>query len=102
MQRVQKVQHAFVIPINVAPAFCVTHVPCRIPYLSGVQVCFVHESVKTAEVRKNIKSAMKNLREDIKRCPELVEELRCHHWNINKHSYSAEEVRLILKYLCQP
>ena len=51
---------------------------------------------------RNIKSAMKNLREDIKRCPELVEELRCHHWNINKHSYSAEEVRLILKYLCQP
>ena len=45
-------QHAFVIPINVAPAFCVTHVPCRIPYLSGVQVCFVHESVKTAEVRR--------------------------------------------------
>ena len=51
MQRVQKVQHVFVIPINVVPAFCVTHGPCRIPYLSGVQVCFVHESVKTAEVR---------------------------------------------------
>ena len=48
------------------------------------------------------KSAMKNLREDIKRCPELVAELNRHHWNINKHSYSAEEVRLILKYLCQP
>jgi hypothetical protein len=45
---------------------------------------------------------MKNLREDIKRCPELVAELNRHHWNINKHSYSAEEVRLILKYLCQP
>ncbi len=51
---------------------------------------------------ENIKSAMKNLREDIKRCPELVAELNRHHWNINKHSYSAEEVRLILKYLCQP
>ena len=51
---------------------------------------------------KNIKSAMKNLREDIKRCPELVAELNRHHWNINKHSYSAEEVRLILKYLCPP
>ena len=51
---------------------------------------------------ENVKSAMKNLREDIKRCPELVEELNRHHWNINKHSYSAEEVRLILKYLCQP
>ena len=32
----------------------------------------------------------------------LVEELNKIHWNINKHSYSAEEVRLILKYLCQP
>ncbi len=54
-----------------------------------------------SETRK-IKSAMKNLREDIKRCPKLVEELNRIHWNINKHSYSAEEVRLILKYLCQP
>ena len=36
---------------------------------------------------ENIKSAMKNLREDIKRCPELVAELNRHHWNINKHSY---------------
>ena len=51
---------------------------------------------------KEIKSAMKNLREDIERCPKLVEELNRIHWNINKHSYSAEEVRLILKYLCQP
>jgi hypothetical protein len=50
----------------------------------------------------NIKSAMKNLREDIKGCPKLVEELKRHHWNINRHSYSAEEVRLILKYLCEP
>ena len=49
-----------------------------------------------------IKSAMKNLREEIKGCPELVAELNRRHWNINKHSYSAEEVRLILKYLCQP
>ena len=51
---------------------------------------------------EDIKSAMKNLREDIKGCPELVAELNRRHWNINKHSYSAEEVRLILKYLCQP
>ena len=35
---------------------------------------------------ENVKSAMKNLREDIKRCPELVAELNRHHWNINKHS----------------
>ena len=33
---------------------------------------------------------------------ELVAELNRRHWNINRHSYSAEEVRLILKYLCQP
>ena len=51
---------------------------------------------------RNIKSAMKNLREDIKRCPQLVEELNRRNWNINKHSYSAEEVRIIVKYLCQP
>jgi hypothetical protein len=42
----------FVIPHYVAPAFCVIHVPYRIPYLSGVQVCFVHGSVKTAKVRR--------------------------------------------------
>jgi hypothetical protein len=23
-------------------------------------------------------------------------------WNVNRHSYSAEQVRLILKYLCEP
>jgi hypothetical protein len=45
---------------------------------------------------------MKNLREDIKRCPQLVEELNRRNWNVNKHSYSAEEVRIIVKYLCQP
>ena len=50
---------------------------------------------------KNIKSAMKNLREDINRCPELVEELKRIRWNVNKHSYSAEQVRLIIKYLCE-
>ena len=48
---------------------------------------------------KNIKSALKNLRQDIKGCPELVAALR---WNVNRHSYSAEQVRLILKYLCEP
>ena len=46
--------HVFVIPHYVAPAFSVTHVPYRIPYLSGVQVCFVHGSVKTAKVRKYV------------------------------------------------
>ena len=51
---------------------------------------------------KNVKSAMKNLREDFKRCPELVEALYRGHWNIIKHRDSAEEVRLILKYLCEP
>ena len=51
---------------------------------------------------EEIKSALKNLRTDIKGCPELVEELNRRHWNINKHSYSAEEVRLILHYLCEP
>lgn len=51
---------------------------------------------------KNIKSALKNLRQDIKNCPELVEALQRTHWNINRHSYSAEQVRLILKYLCEP
>ena len=50
----------------------------------------------------NIKSALKNLRSDIQRCPELVAELNRRHWNINRHSYSAEEVRLILQYLCEP
>ena len=51
---------------------------------------------------KNIKSALKNLRQDIKRCPELVAELQRTRWNVNRHSYSAEQVRLILKYLCEP
>ena len=51
---------------------------------------------------EEIKSALKNLRTDIKGCPELLEELNRRHWNINKHSYSAEEVRLILHYLCEP
>jgi hypothetical protein len=51
---------------------------------------------------QNIKSAMKNLRQDIKGCPELVEALSHTHWNINRHSYSAEQVRLIVKFLCEP
>jgi hypothetical protein len=45
---------------------------------------------------------MKNLRQDIKGCPELVEALSHTHWNINRHSYSAEQVRLIVKFLCEP
>ena len=51
---------------------------------------------------KNIKSALKNLRQDIKGCPELVAALQRTHWNVNRHSYSAEQVRPILKYLCEP
>lgn len=51
---------------------------------------------------RNIKSALKNLRHDIKGCPELVEALAHTHWNINRHSYSAEQVRLIVKFLCEP
>ena len=50
----------------------------------------------------NIKSALKNLRQDIKVCPELVAALQRTRWNVNRHSYSAEQVRLILKYLCEP
>ena len=51
---------------------------------------------------KNIKSALKNLRQDIKGCPELVAALQRTHWNVNRHSYSTGQVRLILKYLCEP
>ena len=51
---------------------------------------------------KNIKSALKNLRQDIKGCPELVAALQRTRWHVNRHSYSAEQVRLILKYLCEP
>ena len=51
---------------------------------------------------KNIKSALKNLRQDIKGCPELVAALQRTRWNVNRHRYSAEQVRLILKYLCEP
>ena len=51
---------------------------------------------------KNIKSVRKNLRQDIKGCAELVAALQRTHWNVNRHSYSAEQVRLILKYLCEP
>ena len=51
---------------------------------------------------KNITSALKNLRQDIKGCPELVAALPRTRWNVNRHSYSAAQVRLILKYLCEP
>ena len=50
----------------------------------------------------NIKSALKNLRRDIQRCSELVKELEKTYWNPHSHSYSAQQVRLILKYLCEP
>ena len=49
---------------------------------------------------ENVKSAMKNLREDIKRCPELVAALKQTRWNRNRNSYTARQVRLIAEYLC--
>ena len=49
---------------------------------------------------KKIKSAMKNLRESINGCPELVEALGHTRWNRNRNSYTARQVRLIAEYLC--
>ena len=49
---------------------------------------------------KKIKSAMKNLRESINGCPELVEALSHTRWNRNRNSYTARQVRLIAEYLC--
>ena len=45
---------------------------------------------------REVKSAMKKLREDINRCPAL-EQTR---WNRNRNSYTARQVRLIAEYLC--
>ena len=49
---------------------------------------------------KKVKSAMKNLRESINGCPELVESLSQTRWNRNRNSYTARQVRLIAEYLC--
>jgi len=49
---------------------------------------------------KKIKSAMKNLRESINGCPELVEALSHTRWNRNRNCYTARQVRLIADYLC--
>lgn len=49
---------------------------------------------------KEIKSALKNLREAINRCPELVEALNHTRWNRNRSCYTARQVRLIVEYLC--
>ena len=49
---------------------------------------------------KKIKSALKNLRESINGCPELVEALSHTRWNRNRNSYTARQVRLIADYLC--
>lgn len=46
------------------------------------------------------KSALKKLRDEIDGCPELVEALKKTHWNRNRNSYTAPQVRLILKFLC--
>ncbi len=47
-----------------------------------------------------IKSALKNLREAINGCPDLVEALKHTHWNKNRTCYTARQVRLIVEYLC--
>ncbi len=50
---------------------------------------------------RQAKSAMKKLREDINRCPELVEALQQQtSWNRNRNYYTARQVRLIAEYLC--
>ena len=49
---------------------------------------------------REVKSAMKKLREDINRCPELVAALKQTRWNRNRNSYTARQVRLIAEYLC--
>ena len=49
---------------------------------------------------REVKSAMKRLREDINGCPELVEALEQTRWNRNRNSYTARQVRLIAEYLC--
>ena len=50
---------------------------------------------------RQAKSAMKKLREDINRCPELVEALQQQtRWNRNRNYYTARQVRLIAEYLC--
>ena len=49
---------------------------------------------------RQAKSAMKKLREDINRCPELVEALKQTRWNRNRNYYTARQVRLIAEYLC--
>ena len=50
---------------------------------------------------REVKSAMKKLREDINRCPELVEALQQQtRWNRNRNYYTARQVRLIAEYLC--
>ena len=49
---------------------------------------------------REVKSAMKKLREDINGCPELVEALKQTRWNRNRNAYTARQVRLIAEYLC--
>ena len=49
---------------------------------------------------KKIKSALKNLRDDIDGCPELVAALKGTRWNRNRNSYTARQVRLIVEFLC--
>lgn len=46
------------------------------------------------------KAAMKKLREDINRCPELVAALEKTRWNRNREVYTVRQVRLIAEYLC--
>ena len=49
---------------------------------------------------REVKSAMKRLREDINGCPELVAALEQTRWNRNRNCYTARQVRLIAEYLC--
>ena len=60
------------------------------------QLSVIRHSPHTREV----KSAMKKLREDINGCPELVVALEQTRWNRNRNSYTARQVRLIAEYLC--
>lgn len=49
---------------------------------------------------KKKKSVLKKLRDEINGCPELLEALEKTRWNRNRNSYTATQVRLIVKFLC--
>ena len=88
--------------------------PSRVPPAQYARTFFLNypSSVKNREYLKRelariysphtreVKSAMKKLREDINGCPELVVALEQTRWNRNRNSYTARQVRLIAEYLC--